>query len=70
MCDRLYLTVQPVEERWTQFWPARPLSLGRRLLEHDLGSKQDAKHMLMAMARLLGFGEVFFHDHVGEKGGT
>jgi len=24
----------------------------------------------MAMARLLGFGEVFFLDHVGEKGGT
>ncbi|XP_066376366.1 jasmonate-induced oxygenase 4-like [Miscanthus floridulus] len=69
-CDRLYLTVQPEEERRTQFWPARPPSLGRLLHEYALGSEQVAKRVLMAMGRLLGFGEEFFLDHVGEKGGT
>ena len=38
-CDRLYLTVQPEEERRTQFWPARPPSLGRLLHEYALGQR-------------------------------
>ncbi|CAD6337491.1 unnamed protein product [Miscanthus lutarioriparius] len=69
-CDRLYLTVQPEEERRAQFWPARPPALGRLLHEYALGSEQVAKRVLMAMGRLLGFGEEFFLDHVGERGGT
>ncbi|XP_066370356.1 jasmonate-induced oxygenase 4-like [Miscanthus floridulus] len=69
-CDRLYLTVQPEEERRAQFWPARPPALGRLLHEYALGSEQVAKRVLMAMGRLLGFGEEFFLDHVGERGST
>lgn len=69
-CDRLYLTVQPEEERRTQFWPARPPSLAGLLHEYSLGSEQVARRVLMAMGRLLGFGEGFFLGHVGEKGGT
>jgi len=69
-CDRLYLTVQPEEERRAQFWPARPPALAGLLHEYALGSEQVARRVLMAMGRLLGFGEGFFLDHVGEKGGT
>ena len=36
--------------------------LGRLLHEYALGSEQVAKRVLMAMARLLGFGEGFFLD--------
>ncbi|PWZ17395.1 putative 2-oxoglutarate-dependent dioxygenase ANS [Zea mays] len=39
-CDRLYLTVQPEEERRMQFWPARPPSLAGLLHEYALGSEQ------------------------------
>ena len=45
-CDRLYLTVQPEEERRAQFWPARPPALGRLLHEYALGSEQVAKRVL------------------------
>lgn len=69
-CDRLYLTVQPEEERRVQFWPARPASLAGLLHEYALGSEQVARRVLRAMARVLGFGEGFFLGHVGEKGGT
>lgn len=69
-CDRLYLTVQPEEERRMQFWPARPPSLAGLLHEYALGSEQVARRVLRAMARVLGFGEGFFLGHVGEKGGT
>lgn len=69
-CDRLYLTVQPEEERRAQFWPASPPELAGLLHEYALGSEQVARTVLRGMGRLLGFGEGFFLEHVGEKGGT
>lgn len=69
-CDRLYLTVQPEEERRMQFWPTRPPSLAKLLHEYTLGSERVAKRVLAAMARALGFAEGFFLDHVGENAAT
>lgn len=69
-CDRLYLTVQPEEARRARFWPANPPSLAGLLHEYALGSEQVARRVIMAMGRLLGFGEEFFLDLVGDKGGT
>ncbi|XP_062229990.1 protein SRG1-like [Phragmites australis] len=69
-CDRVYLTVQPEDERRLQFWPSHPPSLRERLHEYTLGSEQVAKRVLRAMARVLGFKEEFFVDHVGERVGT
>ncbi|PUZ61962.1 hypothetical protein GQ55_4G320300 [Panicum hallii var. hallii] len=66
-CDRLYLTVQPEEERRAQFWPARPPSLARLLHEYALGSERVARRVLGAMARALGLGEGFFLGRVGDK---
>ncbi|WVZ82275.1 hypothetical protein U9M48_029558 [Paspalum notatum var. saurae] len=66
-CDRLYLTVQPEEERRMQFWPA---PLAPLLHEYTQGSEQVARRVLRGMARALGFGEEFFLGHVGERGGT
>jgi isopenicillin N synthase-like dioxygenase len=69
-CDRLYLTVSPEEERQPRFWPRDPPALGQLLDEYTLGSAQVARRVLRGMARALGFGEEFFVDKVGERGGT
>ncbi|TVU02333.1 hypothetical protein EJB05_52184 [Eragrostis curvula] len=66
-CDRLYLTVQPEDKRQPRFWPP---SLATLLHEYTLRSERVAKRVLRAMARALGFGEEFFLDKVGERGGT
>ena len=62
-CDRLYLTVQPEEERRTQFWPARPPSLGRLLHEYTLGSEQ-----VLADPRTKGLPPSVFGEHTVDMG--
>ncbi|XP_072149153.1 jasmonate-induced oxygenase 4-like [Setaria viridis] len=67
-CDRLYLHVQPEEERRLRFWPTHPPSLRKLLHEYTLWSEQVAKQVLRAMARTLGFDEEFFAGRrVGNK---
>jgi isopenicillin N synthase-like dioxygenase len=66
-CDRLYLQVQPEEQRQPRFWPTHPPDLGELLHEFSVGSEKVARLVLAAMARSLGFGEGFFADKVGER---
>lgn len=66
-CDRLYLQVQPEDERRLQFWPNHPPSFRELLHEYTLKSEQVAKHVLRAMAKILDFKEEFFVDQVGER---
>ncbi|KAF0910356.1 hypothetical protein E2562_001534 [Oryza meyeriana var. granulata] len=67
-CDRLYLQVQPEEERRPQFWPDRPSALRPLLEEYTLRSEQVFKRVLAAMARTLGFKEEFFVDKIMSNG--
>ncbi|EAZ36018.1 hypothetical protein OsJ_20324 [Oryza sativa Japonica Group] len=66
-CDRLYLQVQPEEERRLEFWPEHPAALRGLLEEYTRRSEQVFRRVLAATARSLGFGEEFFGDKVGEK---
>jgi isopenicillin N synthase-like dioxygenase len=66
-CDRLYLQVQPEEQRQPRFWPSHPPDLRELLHEFSVGSEKVARLVLAAMARSLGFGEGFFADKVGER---
>jgi isopenicillin N synthase-like dioxygenase len=66
-CDRLYLQVQPEEERQPRFWPSHPPDLGELLNEFSVESEKVARLVLAAMARSLGFDEAFFSDKVGER---
>ncbi|XP_047062764.1 jasmonate-induced oxygenase 4-like [Lolium rigidum] len=66
-CDRLYLQVQPEEERKLRFWPAHPPELSELLHEFSVVSQKVARLVLAAMARSLGFEEGFFLDKVGER---
>lgn len=69
-CDRLYLQVQPEEERRLEFWPEHPAALRGLLEEYTRRSEQVFRRVLAATARSLGFGEEFFGDKVGEKVAT
>ncbi|KAF0901669.1 hypothetical protein E2562_003619 [Oryza meyeriana var. granulata] len=69
-CDRLYLQVQPEEERRLEFWPDHPPALRPLLEEYTLRSEQVFRRVLAAMARTLGFKEEFFADKVGERVAT
>ncbi|XP_040381250.1 flavonol synthase/flavanone 3-hydroxylase-like [Oryza brachyantha] len=69
-CDRLYLQVQPEEERRLEFWPAHPPALRPLLEEYTLRSEQVFRRVLAATARALGFDEEFFSDKVGERVAT
>ncbi|XP_034583244.1 protein LATERAL BRANCHING OXIDOREDUCTASE 1 [Setaria viridis] len=65
-CDRLYLQVEPAEERRLQFWPSYPPSLRALLDEFTAKSgEQVARPMLGAMGRALGFREEVFVDRLG-----
>jgi isopenicillin N synthase-like dioxygenase len=66
-CDRLYLQVQPEEQRQPRFWPSHPPDLGELLREFSVESEKVARLVLAAMARTLGFDEGFFADKVGER---
>ncbi|KQJ87421.1 hypothetical protein BRADI_4g11010v3 [Brachypodium distachyon] len=71
-CDRLWLQLQPEDERRLQFWP-QPLSeclicIGKQLLhEHTLESGRVTMEVLKAMAKLVGQKEDFFIEMVGER---
>jgi hypothetical protein len=52
-----------------QFWPTQPPSLAKFLQHHTLGGDWVAKDVLTPIARVLGFTEEFFLDHVDENGG-
>lgn len=66
-CDRLYLQVQPEDERRRQFWPTEPPNLAGLLHDYSLKSQAVAQLILRAMARILGFEESFFVDKVGDE---
>ncbi|TVU30704.1 hypothetical protein EJB05_22338, partial [Eragrostis curvula] len=65
--DRLYLQVQPEDERRMQFWPSHPAPLKTLLHDFTVKSEQVAQLLLRATARALGFKEEFFADRVGER---
>ncbi|KAL5225872.1 hypothetical protein ABZP36_012511 [Zizania latifolia] len=66
-CDRLYLQVQPEEERQLQFWPDHPPAFRGLMEEYAVRSEQVFKRVLAAMARTLGLKEEFFVNKVGER---
>ncbi|KAL6898015.1 hypothetical protein ACP4OV_006611 [Aristida adscensionis] len=66
-CDRLYLQVQPEDERRPRCWPAHPPSLAALLHEYAMGSERVARQVLAAMATALGLEEGFFAGRVGER---
>ncbi|KAL6641632.1 hypothetical protein ACP70R_019813 [Stipagrostis hirtigluma subsp. patula] len=69
-CDRLYIQVQPEEERKLELWPAKPPSLVPLLNEFTLKSEGVARPLLRAMARSMGFREGVFLDQLGDKATT
>ncbi|GJN07563.1 hypothetical protein PR202_ga25463 [Eleusine coracana subsp. coracana] len=66
-CDRLYLKVQPEDERQLELWPSHPQFLTALLHEYTRKCEQVTKVVLGAMATGLGFTEEFFIDKVGER---
>ncbi|XP_044946974.1 2-oxoglutarate-dependent dioxygenase 11-like [Hordeum vulgare subsp. vulgare] len=63
-CDRLWLQLQPEDERRLQFWPQH---LRELLHEYTLESGRVTMDVLKAMAKLLNQEEGFFIDMVGER---
>ncbi|GJN36469.1 hypothetical protein PR202_gb25374 [Eleusine coracana subsp. coracana] len=66
-CDRLYLKVQPEDERQLELWPSHPQFLTALLHEYTRKCEQVTKVVLGATATGLGFTEEFFIDKVGER---
>ncbi|XBH71067.1 hypothetical protein VPH35_098587 [Triticum aestivum] len=69
-CDRLWLQLQPEDERRLQFWPQnlRSYIICRDLLhEYTLESGRVTMDVLKAMAKLLNQEEGFFINMVGER---
>ncbi|XP_051197469.1 protein SRG1-like [Lolium perenne] len=63
-CDRLWLQLQPEDERRLEFWPQ---SLRELLHEYTIKIGQVTMDVLKAMAKLLDQKEDFFIDMVGER---
>ncbi|XP_020186876.1 protein SRG1-like [Aegilops tauschii subsp. strangulata] len=63
-CDRLWLQLQPEDERRLQFWPQNLRDL---LHEYTLESGRVTMDVLKAMAKLLNQEEGFFINMVGER---
>ncbi|KAF7078464.1 hypothetical protein CFC21_082891 [Triticum aestivum] len=63
-CDRLWLQLQPEDERRLQFWPHNLRDL---LHEYTLESGRVTMNVLKAMAKLLNREEGFFINMVGER---
>ncbi|OVA05857.1 Isopenicillin N synthase [Macleaya cordata] len=65
--DRLYLLVDPQEQRMLQLWPEPPNHFRRVLHEYSAKSKLVAELILKAMAESLGLEENYFLNQIGEQ---
>ena len=65
--DRLYLIVQPEENRKLMFWPQYPDTFRDIVDEYTTKTNQVAKVILSAMAELLNLDKNYFEEQFGEK---
>ncbi|MCL7024534.1 hypothetical protein MKW94_023372, partial [Papaver nudicaule] len=65
--DRLYLLIQPQEQRKLRLWPDPPTHFRRTLNEYSAQARSVAEVVLKAMARSIGLEEDSFMDQLGEE---
>ncbi|KDP30220.1 hypothetical protein JCGZ_17002 [Jatropha curcas] len=65
--DRLYLTLNPEDQRQLRFWPENPQTFREMLDEFARNSQQLNEILLKEMARSLGLDENCFLDQYGER---
>ncbi|KAI3975802.1 hypothetical protein MKX01_023228 [Papaver californicum] len=65
--DRLYLLIQPHEQRKLRLWPDPPAHFRRTLNEYSVKAGSVAEVILMAMARSIGLEENGFINQLGEQ---
>uniref|UniRef100_A0ACD5ZS88 Uncharacterized protein n=1 Tax=Avena sativa TaxID=4498 RepID=A0ACD5ZS88_AVESA len=65
--DRLYLKVEPEDERSLALWPARPQNFRDLLHDFTMKCRGVKDNMLRAMAKLLELDHDYFVDQLGEK---
>ncbi|XP_008801900.2 probable 2-oxoglutarate-dependent dioxygenase At5g05600 [Phoenix dactylifera] len=63
--DRLYLLVQPENERNLDLWPENPHSFREILHEYTMKLRKVADKILMVMAKLLDLNEEYFTQQLG-----
>ncbi|KAL6606106.1 hypothetical protein ACP70R_041759 [Stipagrostis hirtigluma subsp. patula] len=68
--DRLYLKVEPQDERNLALWPAYPQSFRNVLHEFTAGCTRVKEHLLLAMAKLLELDDDYFSNKLGDKADT
>ncbi|KAH7688474.1 Flavonol synthase protein [Dioscorea alata] len=65
--DRLFLLVQPEDQRKLELWPTNPNSLRDVLHEYTRKTKKLVKNVLKTTAKSLELSEDFFISHLGDK---
>ncbi|EMS50519.1 Protein SRG1 [Triticum urartu] len=68
--DRLYLRVEPEDERSLALWPAHPQTFRNLLHEFTTKCRVVKDGLVQAMARLLGLDDDYIMDQFGEKADT
>ncbi|XBI35932.1 hypothetical protein VPH35_121544 [Triticum aestivum] len=68
--DRLYLRVEPEDERSLALWPAHPQTFMNLLHEFTTKCRVVKDGLVQAMARLLGLDDDYIMDQFGEKADT
>ncbi|KAL6606738.1 hypothetical protein ACP70R_042391 [Stipagrostis hirtigluma subsp. patula] len=69
-CDRLYLKVEPQDERNLALWPTHPHSFRNVLHDFTAGCTRVKDRLLPAMAKLLELDEDYFSNQFGDKADT
>ncbi|KAJ0984780.1 hypothetical protein J5N97_003136 [Dioscorea zingiberensis] len=65
--DRLYLSVQPEDERKLELWPVNPSSFRDVLHEYTIKTRKLINYILKVVAKSLELDKDFFSSHLGDK---
>lgn len=68
--DRLYLLVQPEDERKLELWPEDPSNFRDILHEYTMKARKVVEHVLWVMAKLLDLEENYFINQLGDRAGV
>lgn len=68
--DRLYLQVQPEDERNLELWPEDPSYFRDILHEYTMKARKVVEHVLFAMAKLLALENDYFINQLGDRAGV
>ncbi|KAJ6794872.1 putative 2-oxoglutarate-dependent dioxygenase [Iris pallida] len=68
--DRLYLLVQPEDERKLELWPEDPSNFRDVLHEYTMKARKVVERVLWVMAKLLELEENYFINQLGDRAGV